>query len=400
MKILITDDNIENIRRLRGILKEEPLTILETDDADQAYALATRERPHLMIISVELQEREGYRLCARLKRSRETADIPILLLSRWDASTESVKGLDMGAIDYISQPFKKRQLLTKIRKYQYIQHLSEVLFRTRLELQEKERETEESLQSAAIIQQSLLPVATPTVSAFEFAWQFIPCEWVGGDLFNVFKLDETHLGAYIIDVSGHGVPAAMVTTSVAQVLNPLSGQVLKRLTTTPPYYELAAPAEVLDCLNREFPIERFGRYLTICYLILDAQSGRVRYSNAAHPLPLLIRADGQVEKLGSGGTIIGIGGEMRYEEGEACMADGDRLFLYTDGIVEYPDGKGEFYGEDRLVQQLQILGDETLHTACTGVINALRRFGGGRHACDDITLLGIQYRQPAKPAAG
>lgn len=392
MKILVADDNVGSRRRLKAILEQVPYTVLEADDGDEAFALAVREHPHLIIVNAELQGEEGYRLCARLNQSGQSADIPVLLLSGWTLSIGSLRGLELGAIDYITRPFNERDILTKVKNYLNIHQMSESLLRAREELLEKERETEESLQSAAVIQQSLLPVSTPKATSFDFAWRFMPCEQVGGDLFNVFKLDETHLGAYVMDVSGHGVPAAMVTTSVAQALNPLSGQFLKRMTNSPPYYELVSPAEVLSGLNREYPIERFEKYLTICYILLDTQSGKVRYSNAGHPLPLLIRADGQTEKLSAGGTIIGIGEGAAYEEGEASMSHGDRLFIYTDGIVEHPNERGEFYGEERLVRELQAFGGKTLQMACARVINSLRSFGSGRQPEDDITLLGIEYR--------
>ena len=259
-------------------------------------------------------------------------------------------------------------------------------------LENKVRETEENLKAAAVIQQSLLPVSAPKGTSFDFAWQFLPSEQVGGNLFNLFRLDETHVEAYVLDVCGHDVPAAMISTFVAQALDPFSGQLLKRISPVPPGYELTSPAEVLSRLNRDYPIERFGKHFTICYLLLDTHSGNVCYSNAALPLPFLIRADGRVENLGKGGTIIGMGEGVAYEEGEVLMETGDKLFLHTDGIVEYHNKSGDFFGEERLVQELKAAGGETLQTACARVIKSLMNFGGDQRPEDDITLLGIEFR--------
>jgi sigma-B regulation protein RsbU (phosphoserine phosphatase) len=170
----------------------------------------------------------------------------------------------------------------------------------------------------------LLPVSAPKATAFDFALQFLPCKRIGGDLYNLFWLDETHLGIYVLDVSGHGVPAAMVATSVAQALDPFRGRLLKRAIDSPPFYELVSPAEVLAELNRGYQIERFDKLLTICYLILDIRCGKVLYSNAALPLPFLIRADGRVETLIEGGTIIGIGNGAAYVEGTVFMEKSPR----------------------------------------------------------------------------
>lgn len=396
-QILIVDDHAGNRKQLRGILEKEGYAIRESVSGGEALPYAVREHPDLVLINAALPGKEGYRLCAELKQREETADIPVLLLSGWTLTFSTLRGVGLGVVDYISRPFNEREILARVKNYLRIRQLSETLDKTRALLMAKEREANEDLRSAALIQQSLLPLTPPQLQSFDFSWRFIPSELVGGDLFNVFKLDECHLGAYILDVSGHGVPAAMVTTSVAQALDPHNGQFLKRLTSSPPYYELVPPAEVLARLNTEYPFERFEKFFTLCYLLLDVNSGEVRYSNAAHPLPLLVRSDGRVEQLSEGGTIIGIGEKADYKEGEALLRHGDRLFLYTDGIVECPNARGEFFGEERLIRQLQGARTENLQAACARVITALNDFGDGLHPRDDITLLGIEYRQP--PAA-
>jgi phosphoserine phosphatase RsbU/P len=394
-KVLIADDNSGSMNRLRAILEQESYTVLGAVSCKETLALAVAELPDLVIVNTAMQGKEGHKLCVTLAHNRETADIPVLVLSGWTLSIGNVSGLELGAIDYISRPFNARDVLARVKNCLNIHRMSESLLRTRRQLQEKIRETEESLSSAATIQQSLLPTAAPEGTSCDFAWRFLPCEPVGGDLFNVFRLDETRFGVYVLDVCGHGVPAAMVATSVAQALDPCSGQILKRITPFPPYYELASPAEVLARLNRDYPIERFGKHLTICYLLLDIQSGKVRYSNAALPLPFVIRADGHLETLCEGGTIIGIAEGASYEEGEVLMEHGDRLFLYTDGIVEYLNKRGEFYGEERFIQKLKADCDETLQTACANAIQSLLGFGNGHQPEDDLTLVGIEFRLPA-----
>jgi phosphoserine phosphatase RsbU/P len=118
----------------------------------------------------------------------------------------------------------------------------------------------------------------------------------------------------------------------------------------------------------------------------------VRYSNAALPLPFLIRDDGRVETLIEGGTIIGIGEGAVYEEGTVTLKEGDRLFIYTDGIVEHLNRNGEFYGDERVVRELKKCCGKPLQTACAQVIQSLMRFGGENQPDDDITLVGIEFR--------
>ena len=155
---------------------------------------------------------------------------------------------------------------------------------------------------------------------------------MGGDVFNVFWLDRENLGAYIVDVSGHGVPAAMVTVAVSRSLSVDNGCSVDR--SPDGKSRIASPSEVLRRLDAEYPIERFGKFLTIVYLVLNCRTRTRRFSCAGHPPPLLVHTDGAIESLSIGGTIIGLGGRIPFDEGEIQLNPRDRVFLYTDGMVE------------------------------------------------------------------
>lgn len=141
----------------------------------------------------------------------------------------------------------------------------------------------------------------------------MPCERIGGDIFNMVRLDETHWGIYMLDVSGHGVPSELVAVSASKILCPQQGLVLKKTIKPSPFYEIVSPAEVLNLLDQEYPIERFSKFFTISYIVLNAEDNSIRYSNAAHPPPILLHEDGEMELLDKGGTIIGMGGIRPFE---------------------------------------------------------------------------------------
>lgn len=147
-------------------------------------------------------------------------------------------------------------------------------------------EQEEGLRSAAHIQQSLMPDTFPDLPGINFARCFRPCQNVGGDIFNVLRLDEDTLCVYMLDVSGHGVPAAMVTVAIYQALSPHTGQIIKQPHDDPPYYRITPPNEVLTQLDCEYPFERFEAFFTISYLLINPHTGEIRYANGAHPPPL------------------------------------------------------------------------------------------------------------------
>ena len=165
------------------------------------------------------------------------------------------------------------------------------------------------------------------------AWKFQPCEQIGGDIFNMMRLDPSHYAFYILDVSGHGVPSALVTVSVSQMLRPDSGTVIRRAGANADGHEIVPPSEVLARLDREYPMERFDKFFSIVYMIVDVRDGTAHYSSAGHPPPLLVGADGGFARLDKGGPIIGQGSGLPFEEGRQPLKPGDRIILTTDGVT-------------------------------------------------------------------
>jgi sigma-B regulation protein RsbU (phosphoserine phosphatase) len=205
----------------------------------------------------------------------------------------------------------------------------------------------------------------------------------------------------MLDVSGHGVQAAMITVSVAQFLQPNSGHLHRSNfdgSTSIPH--LKTPAEVLTALDDEFPFERFNNFFTITYMILNTNTGELSYSNAGHPHSIVIRNGGELELLSKGGPAIGMGefhllsGQAeRFEEGRPRLQPGDRLFIYTDGIIEHQRPDGEFFGTKRFCKTLQALQGKSIDDMIDQAIYALLNFGNNTKPEDDITLLGLEFKE-------
>lgn len=295
-------------------------------------------------------------------------------------------------VDILADPADKNQLSARIHSLLTIRKLQRQLNATRHQLNHYQEELLDALQSAASIQRSLIPKRQPRYHNLQFAWRYMPCKQVGGDLFNIVQLDEQTVMTYLVDVSGHGISSAMVTVSVHQSLSVHTGQLVKRPTDHSPFYEITPPGKVLDELEVEYPFERFEEFFTISYLLINPHTGHLRYSNAGHPPPLLLRKDGRIEHLAAGGTIIGIGEQLPFEEGQARLCPGDRLFLYTDGITEHLGTGGDAYGEQRFLAELQAQSDRPLDDATRDALIAMRAFGGSTLPIDDVTLIGIEFR--------
>jgi sigma-B regulation protein RsbU (phosphoserine phosphatase) len=384
-KILIVDDSIDNRKLLLRTLGKTGYEIFLAGDGKEGLTQAGELFPDLILLDIVMPELDGYQVCEALKRDSRTADIPIIFLSAKAETRDKIKGLEIGGVDYITKPFDRGEVLARVQTQLKIRHLMK-------ELLDKQKRLEEDLRAAATIQETLLPNNLPAWPELEVAWKFLPCDLIGGDIFNVVPLDETYLGFYMLDVSGHGVPSAMVTVSVSQLMTPHSGYLRKKLSS-PPFYQIVSPWEVLKALDAEYPFERFHKFFTIVYLLLNISQKRIIYSSAAHPPPLLLHRDGALELLDQGGTIIGLNGVVPFQQEERQLQPGDKVILYTDGVVEYQNREEEPFGPKRLYDLARNLYKQPISEILDGIYEGLMDFGRHAKTQDDISLLGFEFNK-------
>lgn len=392
-KILIVDDS-EDLRKLLSLtLIKTGYEVIEAIDGNEALEKAHTLKPDLILLDIVMPLLDGYEVCKNLKNDKHTANIPIIFLSGKTDTADKIKGLEIGGADYIAKPFDKGEVIARVQSQIKIQRLTHELIEKNKELTEKQRWLDEDLRAAGGIQQSLLPQRFPDIKHLNIAWKFIPSYLIGGDIFNFLQLDENNVGFYMIDVSGHGVPSALITVSISQALQPMKGNVTKGKIDYPPGYKITSPVKVLEILDAEYPLSRFEKYFTMIYAIINIQDGNILYSNAAHPPPVLLHKDGSHELLEAGGTIIGMDGILPFEEEQKNLYDGDRIIFYTDGVTEFENGSGEFYGEERFLSILKENKDKEVEALIDAVMASIKDFGGNTEFQDDISLVGIEYRK-------
>ncbi len=363
-----------------------------TDVATLVKPSAQTNRPAICIVDLQLN-RHGdsaqWEMWLQDCQATHTACLAFDSSTRPDANSitrlESLGDILLDSSDPTLLACKIHSLLT-IRK------LTRQLDATRHQLSHFQEELQEALLSAAHIQHSLIPARQPIYANLHYSCKYMPCKKVGGDLFNIIHLDEQTVMTYLVDVSGHGISSAMVTVSVHQCLSKHTGQLVKRPTEQPPFYEITPPGQVLQELETEYPFERFEEFFTISYVLINPHTGQLRYSNGGHPPPLLLRSNGSVERLDSGGTVIGVGKLVEFEEGEKRLYPGDRIYMYTDGITEHIGTSGEAYGEERFLNHLLAQKDKPLHETTQEVLIAMREFGGSTLPIDDVTLIGMEFK--------
>jgi sigma-B regulation protein RsbU (phosphoserine phosphatase) len=254
---------------------------------------------------------------------------------------------------------------------------------------------EQNLKAAAEIQMALLPQTFPDIDEARFSFAFHPCDRIGGNLFNVERLDEEHIGVYMLDVGDHGVTAAMIAALVHQAMpSSLSAGEGRQSLPAGSSGTLLTPVQTFELIENEFPVSRFGRLFSMAYLILHLKSGTFRYSCAGHPPVIQQQKDGAVLRHHKGGGAIG-SGESR-DEGKGRLQKGDRLFMYTDGIVKNEDGGGDTYGLERLERLLTETIRTELDTVPALLIQDLHTFSSYLPFQDDIAFLALEYTGAAR----
>ena len=253
-------------------------------------------------------------------------------------------------------------------------------------LSKKQEALNKDLAAAAGIQRSLLPSDNFQAENMDIAWIFKPSAMVGGDLLGLYNINEKHLVAYVLDVAGHGVGAALVSVTAHQFFQPQNRRVISNRGI------LLPPVQVLEELNREFPLERFGTHFTVFYMVLELATGKFRYSSAGHNPALLVAADGESSWLKERGSIIGLEG-IPFEGGHGVLKPGDSVLLYTDGVVEMMGKDREQFGEERFVQASVsgLSGSKPIAGGLDEIYSQVLDFGQGDDPADDLTMLGLKY---------
>ena len=243
----------------------------------------------------------------------------------------------------------------------------------------------EQLRLAGLVQQDFLPTRLPDTEQVRWATIFLPAEWVSGDIYDVVRLDERHIGFYVADVVGHGMPAALLTIFLKQAL------VMRE--TVGNSYRVFSPAEVVKNLNVRMAAQKLSGYqfATCCYCVLDTKTLQLTYARAGHPYPILIRRDQPPQQLEVRGSLLGIFEQAEYMQQTIQLQPGDKLLLYSDGAEPFIgkfDDKGRFnFGDEfHKIKDLSIVeGVDALNTR-------VQSQDLEPAEVDDITLVGLEIR--------
>ncbi len=316
--------------------RDEVAPLLQQAGYDAAsLGLRDLEAPHapppqLFLVDGSHESDAGLRLCHKLRLQHQDPFVPILFLAA-DALNR-LAGLECGADAILVRPFQPAELLAQVQALVRIKDRQDLLAskasdaqRVNKRLQAAQQQMDMEMELAKRLQENFLPQTLPQLPKVRFAVQYKPCARVGGDFYDVFRLDEKHLGFYVADAMGHGVPASLLTIFVKQ------GVRAKEIIGSS--YRLTPTNEVLQKLNHDLIAQQLSDlpFITMVYVLFNFAEGTLHFSRAGHPYPIYVPKDGPAELWQIEGSLLGVF-ETQYRIRTQSMKPGDKLLLYTDGM--------------------------------------------------------------------
>lgn len=372
-RILVADDQADVLEALRLLLKNEGYAMDAATSPQSVMAAIQRQSYDLLLLDMNYTRDttsggEGLELLSRIHQLDDA--LPVVLMTTWSSVELAVKAIRTGGYDFVEKPWDNRKLLDILRRHIEESRTKRVSGRkSRAGSQDSDRD------EARLTQRRLLPMEIPDQNGIEIRAAWRPAEEVGGDYFDVIRLSEDVLAICIADVSGKGLPAALVMSNLQAAVRAYA-----RLGRSPA--EVCAELNRIVCENTDT-----GRYVTLFYGLLDTARHSLAYANAGHVPPILVRRAGIQQTLCTGGTVLGLFPDAYYDEASLQLEPRDHLVLLTDGITEAVNANGEQFCDNgrmaELLAQNRELTSANLRDTLLGAVSCF----AGENLQDDATLM-------------
>jgi serine phosphatase RsbU (regulator of sigma subunit) len=363
---------------VHSILKADFKIQVATSGAKALDLVKTKPQPDLILLDVTMPEMDGYEVCVILKATSESRDIPVIFLTGKTEADDETKGFEVGAVDYIHKPFSPSVVKARVHTHLVLREAREQLARQLLDINNE-------LEMAREIQLSILPRETPKIRGLEIVARYLPMSSVAGDFYDFIVVDEKHVGILIADVSGHGLPAALIASMLQVALAAQSSRA-------------SDPGQVLAGLNQSLCGKFKQHFVTAAYVFVDLEKKSMSYAGAGHPPLLLWRTStGNASEVAENGLLLGLFPEQSYSVIEVPVEPGDKVVLYTDGILETKSPSEQEYGVDLLKGFLESNHNLRGDLFADSLLDELSNWSEhpkGQEQGDDITFLTIDFQGP------
>lgn len=363
-RVLICDDQPDVLHAMQLLLK------------GQGYEAVTVDSPHALLRKARCDEfdliladlnytrdttsgEEGLDLLAELESQGNA--VPVIVMTAWGSIDLAVEAMRRGACDFVQKPWDNERVLAAIRKQA-----------------DSERRRQSELDIAATVQQKLFPRAARPLRTVDYAGHCVAARGVGGDYYDFLELGQDSLGFVLADVSGKGIPAALLMANLQACFRTQAAAGSRN------------PAELLDAVHRHFYSSTGSdRFATLFFGSYDDRTRRMRYANCGHCAPLLLRANGELARLDPTATMLGAFEDWNCVEEQVSLAPGDTLLLYSDGVTEAANAAGDEFGEERLLRTLRESQASTAADLVRRVVDAVSAFSDASLA-DDVTVVALR----------
>ncbi len=399
--VLVVDDVQKNLQVVGTTLMDEGYEISMANHGEKALKLLEKITPDLILLDVMMPDINGYQVCERIKQNGQLKNIPIIFLTAKTELDDIVNGFKLGAVDYVTKPFKKEELLVRIKTHLEVKFSRELIeqnareieeYNTRLkainsELEESNRQIQEllsllrsELDKASEYVQSLLPKPI-NKGSLQTDWMFVPSAELSGDSFGYHWIDEDNFAIYLLDVCGHGIGSALLSVSA---LNVIKFQTL-------PDCDFRIPEQVMNSLNKSFQmIDHNDSYFTIWYGVYNRQSGILKHCSAGHHEAVLVKENGEKALLLHNNVLIGLDPDTEYFSEEYELQSPARLFIFTDGAFEISHDGDKMWTKEEFIDLLASMPSDS-EDELSRILSHVRAMHGSESLDDDFSMLKIKF---------
>jgi len=361
LRVLVCDDQPDVLEAMRLLLKGQGYQAVTVDSPGALLRAAREEVFDLILADLNYTRdttsgQEGLQLLASLEAHGNAA--PVIVMTAWGNVDLAVEAMRRGACDFIQKPWDNERVIASIRKQA-----------------ESRRRRKSELEIAANVQQKLFPRNLRRLQTLDYAGQCVAAREVGGDYYDFLDVADHTVAFVLADVSGKGVPAALLMANLQACFRSLAPE------------SLLLPARALETVNHHFYNSTAAeRFATLFLGIYNDRTRRLRYVNAAHVPPLLLHAPGELRKLDATATMLGAFPEWSSAEAEAEINPGDTLLAYSDGVTEASANEVDEFGEERLVAALRRQAGKPAGVLVQEILDAVADFSVGSRS-DDVTVV-------------
>jgi phosphoserine phosphatase RsbU/P len=377
--VLVVDDEAQ-IRDILGFyLKRAGYQVLLAEDGRKALDEMDKLQPDLILSDLRMPELAGDELCRIVKGKPETRDIYFVLVSAMDGSSSKIGGLNLGADDMITKPFHAQEVMAKVESAFRLIAMQKEIKRQNQELMRFQERMTAELSLAARLQIGLLPSIPGQAAGIRYTHRYLPAEGIGGDIYTILPAVDGGVALLIADVSGHGVTAALISAMVKTFFEAQVRQGGNPLTWA-------------QAMNRDLTRSTLSEQFATAFLAhLEPSSNTMRYVVAGHDAPMRITQGARggslkPELLPGKGFMLGIDEDLPFTEQSCPFEVGDRMILFTDGLVEVEREDRTLLGHDGLVQVCAELPRDA-EGAADHIVDKVRRFNDPMAFVDDVTLV-------------